>query len=92
MPRLDERQVFETARHIRAPDARRLYIQQACGDDGNLQTRVEALLRVHEEGEFLESPAAAFPSDVDERPGTQIGASASCSWRSSKSRCAVQSL
>jgi len=76
IPKLDERLVFETARHIHAPDARRLYIQQACGDDRNLHMRVEALLRVHDEaGAFLESPAVAcvFPLGVNEGPGTQIG-------------------
>src|SRR5437763_14577683 len=58
MPKLDEAVLFTLARQIQVPEARRLYLQEACGDDRALLARVEALLRVHEEQRsFLETPA-----------------------------------
>lgn len=75
MPELNERAIFDAARVIAAPDARQRYLQKACGNDGNLLARLEALLRVHEEDQtFLESPAAPPPATVvKESPGAQIG-------------------
>jgi serine/threonine protein kinase/Flp pilus assembly protein TadD len=77
MPNLDEAALFNAARQIQAPDARRAYLQEACGDDQKLRLRVEALLRAHEEGPtFLASPAVALPAGapgVLEASGTQIG-------------------
>src|SRR5207302_8596510 len=57
---------------------RKAYLKQACGEDGNLQARVEALLREHdEEHSLLESPTkelhAILGASYGERPGTQIG-------------------
>src|SRR5688500_7241975 len=84
-PELDEATIFNTARRIAEPDARRLYLQEACGEDRNLHDRVRALLRIHEEeGSLLQAPAVgqAFQPDVlatsqagksDLQPGTQIG-------------------
>src|SRR5262245_51898534 len=78
LPKLDEEAIFNVARQIGEPEARRLYLQQACGNDAELRARVEALLRVHdEEQSFLQSPAAGLGATVDEPlregPGTVIG-------------------
>jgi tetratricopeptide (TPR) repeat protein len=78
LPRLREEAIFNVARRIEAPEARRLYLQQSCGEDAALRDRVEALLRVHdEECNFLRSPIAGMPTPRDdasaEAPGTAIG-------------------
>jgi serine/threonine protein kinase/tetratricopeptide (TPR) repeat protein len=59
-------------------EARRLYVEQACGTDQDLQARVEALLRVHEERSgFLDASTRNFrdllSAPLGEAPGTQIG-------------------
>jgi WD40 repeat protein/serine/threonine protein kinase len=60
-PKLDEAAIFDAALQISAPEARRLYIQQACADNRHAQERVEALIRVHEEDSgFLEVPVQGF--------------------------------
>ena len=49
-----EKSIFNAARRIGSPEARRRYLARACGDDGALRARVEALLRVYDEGgDFL---------------------------------------
>jgi hypothetical protein len=56
-----EEAIFNAARAIEAPEARRLYVQHSCGDDPALRARVEALLRMYDqERSFLESPAAGL--------------------------------
>src|SRR5271165_1611755 len=77
-PKLDEAAIFDIARRIEALEARLLFIQVACGEDRNLQARVEALLRVNDEqGGFLESPAASLQGAINatfsEGVGTLIG-------------------
>src|SRR6516225_5278489 len=77
-PKLDEAAIFNAARQIETPETRRLYIQEACGSDLDLQRRVEALLRAHEEEEtFLNSPTRELRSlldaSADEGPDTSIG-------------------
>jgi serine/threonine protein kinase/tetratricopeptide (TPR) repeat protein len=79
IPILDEAAVFNAARQLQGPEARRLYLDSACGNDKRLLARIEALLRVYDQEEtFLESPAvptrAATAPLVSEGPGTQIGA------------------
>src|SRR5262249_11011048 len=74
----DEEGIFNVARRIGEPEARRAYLGQVCGGDQALRGRVEALLRVHEaERSFLESPAPGLVATADEpvteRPGTVIG-------------------
>ncbi|MBW3543076.1 MAG: hypothetical protein KY476_22690, partial [Planctomycetes bacterium] len=70
-----EEAIFNEARRIADPAERAEWLRQACGDDAALQSRVEALLAVHdEERSFLESPAAAIAPTIDmppiaERPG-----------------------
>src|SRR5262245_44591616 len=61
VPNVDEEAVCNAARRLDDPEARRRYVEQACGDDRGLQARVEALLRVHdEERSFLEPPTHGF--------------------------------
>jgi WD40 repeat protein/serine/threonine protein kinase/tetratricopeptide (TPR) repeat protein len=78
-PKLDEQGVFNVARRIEVPEARRLYLGQSCGADAALRARVEALLRVYdEERSFLQSPAEGLRTTVEDRPaaeapGTVIG-------------------
>src|SRR5262245_61222633 len=48
-PRRDEATIFNVARRIGGPEARRVYLRVACGDDAALSRRVEALLRVHDD-------------------------------------------
>ncbi len=78
MTNLDEEVVFNAARRIEASEARRLYVEQACGPDRDLRARIEALLRVHDqERSFLEPPTQWLPAGaggaVREGPGTVIG-------------------
>jgi WD40 repeat protein/serine/threonine protein kinase len=79
MPKLNEEAIFHVARQIKAPEVRRLYLRQSCGDDADLQARVEALLRVYDqERSFLQPPAEESHATVDEPPvhersGTIIG-------------------
>jgi WD40 repeat protein/serine/threonine protein kinase len=52
-----EAAIFNAARRLPGAEARRLYLEQACGTDTRLRARVEALLKVHEhEPSFLEAP------------------------------------
>src|SRR6516165_12395488 len=65
-PKPDESTLFNAARRIEDPAARRRYVREACGDDGALADRVEALLRMHDEDPtFLASP----PSECRPLPG-----------------------
>src|SRR5262245_42678488 len=63
----DEKSLFNAARRIESPEARRLFLAQACGEDRDLYARVEALLRVHaEDSTFLQPPAAGLWAVLDE--------------------------
>jgi serine/threonine protein kinase/tetratricopeptide (TPR) repeat protein len=78
MPRPSEETIFNTARRIEAPEARRRYLHEACGDDTDLEARVAALLRVHdEESGFLRSLPAGLPpvpaAPAPEAAGTVLG-------------------
>src|SRR5262249_19876260 len=74
---LDEAVIFDVARRIEAPEARRLYLRQVCAGAPDLLARVEVLLRVHDEDPtFLASPADGVrtgPAPAREGPGTQVG-------------------
>ncbi|MCH8923321.1 MAG: protein kinase, partial [Planctomycetes bacterium] len=55
---LDDEAIFNVARKM-PPEQRADYLQQACGDDEALSSRVVALLHVSDEHqEFLEQPAS----------------------------------
>jgi serine/threonine protein kinase/tetratricopeptide (TPR) repeat protein len=76
--KLDEAAIFNAARQMATPEARRQYVQEACGTDLELQRRVEALLRAHEEEEtFLTFPTEEFrailSASADEGSETSIG-------------------
>jgi tetratricopeptide (TPR) repeat protein/serine/threonine protein kinase len=78
VPDQHEEDIFDTARRIESAEDRRLYVQQACGDDRLLRARVAALLRVYdEERSFLQPPTARFHATVSdpvrEGPGTHVG-------------------
>lgn len=76
---LDEKAIFNVARQIDAPDARRQYLDQVCGADSALLKRVLTLLQGYEEqASFLESlPIEKLSPTLDqpitEMPGAQIG-------------------
>jgi WD40 repeat protein/serine/threonine protein kinase len=56
-PKLDEADIFNAARRIQGAEARRRYVQEACGEDLALAGRIQALLHAHDEGPtFLGSP------------------------------------
>ena len=84
---LQEQAIFEIARKIESRDARRSYLQQACGASARLKERIADLLRAYDEGSsFLEVPPPGLDTSahmswtstsidplVAERPGTIIG-------------------
>ena len=78
MGNLDEASIFQNACQIETAESRREYVQQACGGNRVLLSRVEALLRVFDGNpDFLESPAeelrGAGQIVVSEGVGSQIG-------------------
>ena len=75
---LDEEAIFHVARGIDDLALRSTYLDQVCGGDANLRSRVESLLEVHEqEREFLKSSPqpepTVDPSPLSEGPGHEIG-------------------
>jgi len=74
---VDEKAIFNAARMLIAPDARRAYLDQASGDNASLRARIEALLRVYEEDSpFLQSPVdelQIIAATTFESTGTVIG-------------------
>lgn len=77
-PQLDEEGIFHIARRINDAALRSEFLDQICGDDLKLRTRVAALLGVHErEQVFLKSAAdpgaTVGPSAISEGPGQRIG-------------------
>jgi len=75
----DEQSIFNVARRLAEPDARRAYLEQVCGGDEPLHSRMQALLHVHDEQQgFLAAPAASVGFDMDlpappEDAGTAVG-------------------
>jgi serine/threonine protein kinase/tetratricopeptide (TPR) repeat protein len=75
-PEPDEAEIFNAARQIADPDARRRYLVEACGDDAKLLRRLEALLRAHgDQDTFLEphTVAQGITAVTADGPGTHIG-------------------
>jgi serine/threonine protein kinase len=77
-PERGEKAIFNAARRIETPEARRRYLEQACADQPDLHARILALLRIHDqELSFLESPAPGLHVEtvdtLGEGPGTHIG-------------------
>ena len=75
---MDEESIFAAAIAIEPTEARAAFLDEACGGDEQLRSRVEALINSHENaGSFLHEPAAPASPTIDqpphERPGTHIG-------------------
>ena len=75
---MNEQHIFLEALAL-PPDARSVYLEQACADDPALKAAVAGLLRAHRGGtDFLESPASdveptAAPATNGVHPGDRIG-------------------
>jgi eukaryotic-like serine/threonine-protein kinase len=73
----DEAAIFNRARQLDDPAARRKYLDEACRESPTLRRRIEALLRVHDEQRgFLELPAVTEGSVTNgggESPGKEVG-------------------
>ncbi|HKB06215.1 MAG TPA: serine/threonine-protein kinase [Gemmataceae bacterium] len=77
-PKPDEEAIFNIARQIDDSAARAALLDQACGSDGAVRARVQALLQVHDaEHSFLAAPAVGSASTADipapELSGSVIG-------------------
>ncbi len=74
---MNERIIFERALDLDDPDQRVAYLAEACGQDAKLRSRVEALLRSHDQaGSFLRGAAVDGTTELNsplQPPGTQIG-------------------
>ncbi len=75
---IDEKELFNQARRLSAPEERLAYLQEACGGDPAAVARILELLRVHgQAGDFLDSSparyAATIMDPVRESAGTVIG-------------------
>ncbi|HKB39462.1 MAG TPA: hypothetical protein VKD72_23700, partial [Gemmataceae bacterium] len=72
--------IFGRALERSSAEERTAYLDEACGQDGALRARIDALLRAHEEaGGFLrqgpgtQAPEATVEQPAGECPGTRIG-------------------
>ncbi len=77
--RFDEKAIFKVAFGIESIETRNDYLDQVCGDNHELFSRVTKLLRIQErEPNFLEVPVMGVVGTIDslenkEQAGTQIG-------------------
>ena len=75
----DIKAIFSEALDKPTTDKRAAYLDEACGNNAELRSKVEALLKAHNEaGDFLEVPAIDPNATVEESPsiegpGTRIG-------------------
>src|SRR5436309_1928370 len=73
----DAKAIFLEALDCQGADELMRFLEQACGPDAALRTRVEELLRAHRDaGAFLggaEKQGATCDQPMAERPGTMIG-------------------
>jgi len=74
----DIKTIFSEALEKETTEQRAAYLDEACGNDSELRSKIEALLKAHvEAGSFLEIPdGPSVPRDgisQIEGPGTQIG-------------------
>ena len=64
------KQLFLDAIRIESMDQRRMFVVDACGDDVDLKTRLESLLRAHDRDETLiDGSAWESTHEPFERPG-----------------------
>ena len=69
----DAEAIFNQALELDAVQKRAEYVRGACGQDAELESKVERLLRAYEEaGDFLQTRTTTG-SPLSEGPGTQIG-------------------
>ena len=62
----NEEVIFKAAIRLTSPGDRATYLQEACGSDTNLLTRLNALLQSHEDGaDFLQRPPVVGTVDID---------------------------
>jgi WD40 repeat protein/serine/threonine protein kinase len=78
MRAVNEESIFAAALAEKTPSKRASFLDQACGGDALLRSRVEALLRAHDNPDsFLEAPQGQGLRTVDapvrEGPGTIVG-------------------
>ena len=53
----DIEKIFNVALNINSEEKRNAYLDKACGDDHVIRSRIETLIRSHDEaGDFLETP------------------------------------
>ncbi len=73
----DENAVFDVARKLTDAGARETYLAQIYGTDDKMITRLQTLLRAHDESGFLEPPQGDAELTIDqpiaEHPGSEIG-------------------
>jgi serine/threonine protein kinase len=62
---VSERDIFTAAREMTDPAARSAYLERVCGGDPGLKSRVEALLRAHDQPDSLLDQPAIAPPDPD---------------------------
>jgi hypothetical protein len=89
-PESDEAAIFNAALHLEAGEARRRYLEQACGANRDRQRRLETLLRVyHDDQNFLQGTAIWLPTTAEELPPEATGGrSARTSFWSRSARAA----
>ena len=62
-------------------DARKVYLEQACGEDGELRDRVEALLRAHDSPDsILDEPLVSAVNDATGPHASESGDDSSLSF------------
>src|SRR3989440_905536 len=73
----DAKAIFLEALDCNGADERMRFLEQACGSDAAMRTRVEELMRAHRDaGDFLggaEMQSATCDQPIAERPSTVIG-------------------
>jgi serine/threonine protein kinase len=73
------RDIFLRAVEIPSPGTRTVFVEEACRQDVSLRSRVEALLKSHQQDSFLEPSVEGETADrsgitpVSEKPGMRIG-------------------
>jgi serine/threonine protein kinase len=70
----DPKAIFFAALDQPSSAERLRYVDEACGSNSQLRSRVEQLLAAHDQaGQFLGGSGATINTPLPERPGTQIG-------------------
>ena len=80
---MQERELFHAALEHQDPHLRAAFLEEACGQDAGLRTRVEELLAAHADaGSFLEKTPAelAARSAVTEVGQTSAGTDDTIDW------------